>query len=917
MHCAGDRRVCIVVAIFFLLIGLSNSAAAGQVSAFEITSTGILLSGDSAAGQLHDFMLENDRVAVVISALGHAGHYSMSGGNILDAGSSTDRIDGLGELYTYFDDDWPRQAVYDWLEILDDGSSGGPAVIRVAGVDSDDFSLTVVTEYSLAADADHLTISTTITNTGAGTVSNFEMGDAFLWGACRKFAPGYGFGLSGTTTESWIAGTADVISYGYLSPGGDIWGPHGSSWSDVNVSTATLGPGDSATCTRNFVVGARDIASVATLIHEITGIPVGTVNCTVADQSSGLPIAGAEIDVYDDQGGMYLQIVAGAYGAGDTTLPTGNWCFRASAPSYLPEETWLLVQEGGVEYHNFLLTADAQTPTIGDTLTVIQRPLLNIPALVTVGDTLVIQCEGDPSTTGWAATLRRGEIEIPLEILGSAYDASTLWWDVPARIPSMPLHELYDLCVTADGGIVDCTRQAVRVLAEFRDDYYFIHLADTHLPTHMYNTEPGSEDDSSEVADLREVIADISIINPEFVLLTGDLVNEGEMEDYLDWHVYSRSQWLLTEFDAPVFLTSGNHDIGGWDSTPPPDGTARRDWWRFYGWKRLDDPPPGAPWYTQNYSFDYGPVHYIGLEAYDNYDGWRYNIYGGESFTSGQLQWLNDDLAAASGSAARVLFHHYDFQGQLDLGALGVNLALWGHIHRDQGSIYSQPCNLSTDNVCDGARSYRLIRVSNGSLQPTATISAGSSGQNLRVQYTPANDGTYYDVTAQVTNNHNMRFENGLVRFLMPGGGGSVVVTGGTLLQIDDSDSVDVYYVSVDIPASSTWTVTVTLDPTAVAAGADEVPICGLRLEQNHPNPFNPHTVLSYTLPEAGRTQVSVFDVLGREVAVLVEELQDAGRHSAQWDGRDRYGNPVAPGVYLARLSMGGKVRTRKIVLAR
>ena len=57
-------------------------------------------------------------------------------------------------------------------------------------------------------------------------------------------------------------------------------------------------------------------------------------------------------------------------------------------------------------------------------------------------------------------------------------------------------------------------------------------------------------------------------------------------------------------------------------------------------------PPPGAPWHTQNYSFDYGPVHYVGLESYINYDDWRSWIYSTESFTSAQLSWLDDDLAA-------------------------------------------------------------------------------------------------------------------------------------------------------------------------------------------------------------------------------------------------------------------------------
>jgi len=321
----------------------------------------------------------------------------------------------------------------------------------------------------------------------------------------------------------------------------------------------------------------------------------------------------------------------------------------------------------------------------------------------------------------------------------------------------------------------------------------------------------------------------------------------------------------------------------------------------------------GAPLRTQNYSFDYGPVHYIGLESYLNYDGWRSWAYGGESFTSGQLAWLSDDLAASQGSAAQVLFYHRDFANQIDLGSLGVEMALWGHIHNDQGSISNPPYNLGTNNVCDGERSYRLVRVTGGTLQPRPTLSAGSLGNNLTVNFTPANDGTHTVVTAKITNNHNERFEHGRLRFVMPKGG-ALKVAGGTIHQVDDSDSVQVCYVDVNIKPSSSQSVTVTLGEGTGDSGTDHAQ---LRLGQNHPNPFNPSTVLDYTLPEAGRMELAVYDVQGRRVAVLVSGLMTAGDHRVEWRGLDDSGRPVASGVYLARLAAGAKIKTRKIVLAR
>jgi 3',5'-cyclic AMP phosphodiesterase CpdA len=451
------------------------------------------------------------------------------------------------------------------------------------------------------------------------------------------------------------------------------------------------------------------------------------------------------------------------------------------------------------------------TIPIGDTLTVIQRPLINIPAIVQPGDTLNIECDAGGQTSGWAAKLMYDQTQIPLQVLSSSYDPATLWWSISTLIPNVQIYELYDLVVTANGGIEDTARNAVRIISEFKDNYYFVHITDTHLPTHLYVNDPGSATDTSEMLDLHEVIRDINIINPEFVLITGDLVNEGELEDYLGRRYYTKAQRIFSAFKVPLYLSSGNHDLGGWDSTPPPDGTARRDWWRFFGWKRLNVPPAGAPWHTQNYSFDYGPVHFIGLEAYINYDNWRWSTYGNTSFTSGQMQWLNNNLAAAAGSSTRILFYHYDFSSQINLNTLGVDMALWGHIHNDNGSITTPPYNLSTNNVCDNERSYRIIRVSNGVLQPLATISAGDPGDNLKVDYQPANNGMHYTVTAQITNNFNIQFKHAQLRFLMPKNGSNPQVQGGTLFQIENFGSNAVYYINVDILQNSTQTVTVSV----------------------------------------------------------------------------------------------------------
>ncbi|MEW6060537.1 MAG: family 10 glycosylhydrolase [Bacteroidota bacterium] len=92
-------------------------------------------------------------------------------------------------------------------------------------------------------------------------------------------------------------------------------------------------------------------------------------------------------------------------------------------------------------------------------------------------------------------------------------------------------------------------------------------------------------------------------------------------------------------------------------------------------------------------------------------------------------------------------------------------------------------------------------------------------------------------------------------------------------------------------------------------------PVTGLpptayHLEQNFPNPFNPTTTLSFTLPKAGYTVLKIYDVLGREVATVVDEMLDAGTHRYQFNGSN-----LSSGVYLYRLVSGTYVETRKMVL--
>jgi hypothetical protein len=85
-----------------------------------------------------------------------------------------------------------------------------------------------------------------------------------------------------------------------------------------------------------------------------------------------------------------------------------------------------------------------------------------------------------------------------------------------------------------------------------------------------------------------------------------------------------------------------------------------------------------------------------------------------------------------------------------------------------------------------------------------------------------------------------------------------------------------------------------------------------LMLEQNYPNPFNPSTSIRYRLATGGMTTLAVYDALGREAAVLVRSVLEAGEHSVQFDASN-----LASGTYLLRLTNNGREQCRKISVLR
>jgi hypothetical protein len=112
----------------------------------------------------------------------------------------------------------------------------------------------------------------------------------------------------------------------------------------------------------------------------------------------------------------------------------------------------------------------------------------------------------------------------------------------------------------------------------------------------------------------------------------------------------------------------------------------------------------------------------------------------------------------------------------------------------------------------------------------------------------------------------------------------------------------------------------VTADTVITGVGEDEPPpttevLTEFGLFQNFPNPFNPVTTIKYGLSEKVQVSLEIYDVGGRLVRRLVDDVQGPGPYSVGWDGTNHSGEKVASGVYFYRLKAGQEILTRKMVL--
>lgn len=109
----------------------------------------------------------------------------------------------------------------------------------------------------------------------------------------------------------------------------------------------------------------------------------------------------------------------------------------------------------------------------------------------------------------------------------------------------------------------------------------------------------------------------------------------------------------------------------------------------------------------------------------------------------------------------------------------------------------------------------------------------------------------------------------------------------------------------------------VIIDPIAIGTILDDDLPEQFALNQNYPNPFNKPTSISFDLPEPGHVRLEIYDINGRLVSILINDSLPEGTHTLEWKALNQQSYPLSSGFYFCRLSFGGTVITRKMILTR
>jgi hypothetical protein len=341
-----------------------------------------------------------------------------------------------------------------------------------------------------------------------------------------------------------------------------------------------------------------------------------------------------------------------------------------------------------------------------------------------------------------------------------------------------------------------------------------------------------------------------------------------------------------SSFDYHLLVHSGGIDTGDPAGGNDPDGS-RADQGAFGGY----DAVMAAPEYVKNLTASAANDTTIQLAWSSNPgDVSYYAVYGTQ--TSGFAP--SESVYLGSTAAPGLAFLHRPIAGCWYYRVSAVNSLGYGGGYASQSSA----CAAGPDII---PPSVTVMSPNGGErFEPGETIDIRWVATDNRIVdsvsiYCSENHGADYYVIARGEPNDS------LYQWLAP----SI-----------ESDSCLIKVVAYDHALLNGEDVSDSLFSIEVITGVDDgAPRYVDMLNQNYPNPFNPNTRIAFSIARASSVTLSIYDITGHLVRVLMHENKQPGGYAVVWDGKSAHGRQVASGVYFYKLTAGGFTETKKMVL--
>src|SRR3989339_762194 len=458
-------------------------------------------------------------------------------------------------------------------------------------------------------------------------------------------------------------------------------------------------------------------------------------------------------------------------------------------------------------------------------VSLIQRPKITMPLIVKSGNNAVIECSATSSASGWTAKLKKLATEVNLSVT-PVYDPTKCKWNLTTTIPSDTQECLYDLYITCNEAS-EVSKNSFKVVKDYKSNYYYMHISMTE-------------------GNLEKLLDQSNIVNPEFIIVSGNLVPGGSE--------YNFNEFLntITKSDVPVFVVPGDTDCYG---------NSDSDTHKLY--ERIIGP--------RYYSFNYGNQRFVGLDTTD--------VNG--KIGNEQMSWLGAELAGSYDM--KTIFYNKD-TGQIGsiCDAYGVDTALSFAADASTTSGVTPTKYIKTNalmRVSYGTTKYpffRVVKVGNNKVTSSSVEPQNWDNPNLKiaVSYKPkydglsTNDGNVSVNIGQVANGHYTIYDNICIKFWMPKDTSYIVHNGELFTVIDNGDNTNICYVNslVDrAPSSPRYSV----GKKNISIGAASIPNSAIMyysdkdLTTELPVYVVDGSLLSRIYAKEGRTYFSVFTTDG------------------------------------------------------